>query len=769
MKADLSRITFRPRKHYSAVVMQQGRVQIDADWNEQRLIDAHRGERTMTDVVGASGAPLTAPGFGLGFTPDRGDLVIGSGRFYVDGLLCELDAGELLSFTSGGDANATVPLTQPDLVDLAPGQWVAVSVGSATTQLLSIVAAVPGDASLVLTLSAAITRPATPANGDFNGKLQRVVTYLTQPDSPGPAFMKAGGDGGPATLDLANGPYIVYLDAWQRHVDALDDPAIRETALGGPDTAARAQTVCQVRLLRVTYPIDGPAMADTQFDPWDALVDPVQGRLSARSVPPAGQAGPCLIPPGGGYQGLENQLYRVEILDSGPDGRASFVWSRDNGIVVTGIVAFSGAVLTVDSTGPDDALGFANGQLVEIAGDLEDLQGRRGQVLQIATVDIATSTVTFEQTPTPIDASLHPKLRRWDGLGLIPAGGGDWFDLESGVQVAFTSGLYACGDYWLVPARAGAMASVEWDHATPQAPSGIVHHYARLGWLDWQGATAARLLGLDGKAGLHGWQWLLLVEGLPAVVLGLVILRFLPDAPETVRWLSDAEKDWIRRRLAGDAARIGEPVEHHLLAALRNPLVLQLGLIGFLTIGSYIAIALSIPAVLADATGWSAGHVGYLVGLGGLLGVASQLFVGWHSDRTGERFAYLIGSTAIVGTGCLTIGLATTPAVVIPAFLIFATAWSCVSLSTWMVATDILHVRTLAVGSAAINSISQLGAFVAPFAWGLAKDATGDFRTGLAGLSAVFFAAVIAILILRRQIRATGSVAWKMGVAGVEP
>ena len=75
----------------------------------------------------------------------------------------------------------------------------------------------------------------------------------------------------------------------------------------------------------------------------------------------------------------------------------------------------------------------------------------------------------------------------------------------------------------------------------------------------------------------------------------------------------------------------------------------------------------------------------------------------------------------------------------------------------------------LAVGSAAINSISQLGAFVAPFAWGLAKDATGDYRTGLVGLSAVFFAAVAAILILRRQIRAGGWVKWQAGLAGVEP
>ena len=283
------------------------------------------------------------------------------------------------------------------------------------------------------------------------------------------------------------------------------------------------------------------------------------------------------------------------------------------------------------------------------------------------------------------------------------------------------------------------------------------------------GGVAGWLLDLDGMGGLHGWQWLLLVEGLPAVVLGLIILRWLPDAPEAAPWLAAPEKDWIRRQLARDALRIGEPAEHHLLAALRNPLVLQLGLIGFLTIGGYIAFALSAPDLLAAATGLDARHVGYLMSLGSIIGLFSGLFTGWHSDRTGERFTYLIASTAIVGAACLTIGLATSAAVVTTAFLVLATAWTSVSLSTWMVSTDILHARLLAVGSAAINSISQLGAFVAPFAWGVAKDATGSYRAGLIGLSAVFLTAVAAILILRRQIGAAGAGRAGQRIAAVDP
>src|SRR5262245_3607114 len=88
MKDDISRNTFDARKHYSGIVMQQGRVQLDADWNEQQSINRHRSDTETKDVIGVSGAPLHDPGFQLS-TPDGKTLVIGKGRYYVGGLLCE--------------------------------------------------------------------------------------------------------------------------------------------------------------------------------------------------------------------------------------------------------------------------------------------------------------------------------------------------------------------------------------------------------------------------------------------------------------------------------------------------------------------------------------------------------------------------------------------------------------------------------------------------------------------------------------------------------
>ncbi|SEB20193.1 DUF6519 domain-containing protein [Variovorax sp. YR216] len=495
MKADFSRNTFDPRKHYSAVLQQQGRVQVDADWNEQQLIHAHRSERVGIDVVGPSGAPQANPGFGLGFTADGSDLTITSGRYYVDGIPCEIEPGESLVFSSTGDSKAQVALPRSDLADFRVGQWVLLNVTSDASQILRITAVAVSDGALTLTLGAAITRPPTPATGAFNGVLRRITTYLTQADFPGPDFATVAAGANPAVLALPKGLYVAYLDVWHRLVSALDDPAVRESALGGPDTAVRAKTICQLKLLAVTPPqADAPACG-TAFPEWDALTGGSSGALSARAAPSLGQTGPCLIPPGGGYRGLDNQLYRVEIHGAGTDGNATFKWSRDNGSVVTHIRSFNGSTLTVDSTGPDDALGLANGQWVEIIGDADELHGRPGQLIQIATVQPATSTLTFAASPTPIDPSLNPKMRRWDGgATVVPAGGGGWLELEQGVQVQFTAGQYATGDYWLIPARSGATASVEWNHAAPQPPGGVVHHFARIGLLRWSGAVAGSLI-----------------------------------------------------------------------------------------------------------------------------------------------------------------------------------------------------------------------------------------------------------------------------------
>jgi hypothetical protein len=416
MKGDFSRQTFDRTKHYNSVLMQQGRVQLDADWNEQQAIHQHRVETETQDVIGLSGAPLDQAGFEIKLSATTSNkLMIGGGRYYLDGLLCENEAD--VSYDE-----------QPDL---------------------------PGAPGLLEALKAAETHTA-----------------------------------------------IVYLDVWKRHVTALDDPAIVEPALGGPDTTTRVKTIWQVKILPVKEPESRVVGCGSFFQEWEELVATSTGTLWARSQPESIVSTPCVLPSTAGYRGLENQLFRVEVhrggtLGSEPAKGPTFKWSRDNGTVVTGIERINGQEVTVRDLGPDEVLSFASGQWVEITDDATELWGLPGQLLQIDSVNRVSRVIKLASAPKPlssgpssVEARRNPKLRRWDsGNELpvrVPATDKGFITLENGIQVKFDGPsdrtvTYHTGDYWLIPARTvttGESGSFEWPAA--RMPGGIRHHYGRL-------------------------------------------------------------------------------------------------------------------------------------------------------------------------------------------------------------------------------------------------------------------------------------------------
>ena len=245
------------------------------------------------------------------------------------------------------------------------------------------------------------------------------------------------------------------------------------------------------------------------------------------------------------------------------------------------------------------------------------------------------------------------------------------------------------------------------------------------------GAVSGLLLDLDGHAGLRGWQWLFVAQGLPSVLIGLVLLRFLPDGPGKVRWLTPDEKSWIAGELEREQARIGAPVHHGVLTALKNPRVLQLGVLGILLIGAITTLVLSAPLVLAAATGLSTKVIGTIVSLGGVLGAIVIVGAGNYADPRGARFPHAFNYSLVLTLAFLALALSTSPLVTIGAYLLFATVCFTVPMLTSSGWTDVLSARELAVGAAGINTLSQVGAFVTPFVWGALKDATGDYRAGL--------------------------------------
>jgi len=266
------------------------------------------------------------------------------------------------------------------------------------------------------------------------------------------------------------------------------------------------------------------------------------------------------------------------------------------------------------------------------------------------------------------------------------------------------------------------------------------------------GAASPPLLALHGLAGLSGWQWLFLVEGLPAALVGLAIFLLLPEAPEKVRWLNGEQRQWIEYNLAADADRMKSAGPGGLMAALSNPATLRFGLLGFLTIGALITYALSAPLILKGA-GFSSGEIGTLVAVGGLLGALGMLTTGWISDRRGERFTTMWISTTILGLAFALSAMAHSRTAFAVAYLLYGLSWGSVTLSQVSAWPDVLHGRVLALGCAAINTLSQVGAFLMPILWGRAADATGSFQAGLVGLTLATAVALLMTAELASHVR----------------
>jgi hypothetical protein len=332
----------------------------------------------------------------------------------------------------------------------------------------------------------------------------------------------------PPPIPTVSGVIVAYLDVWQRHIDAIEDPLIREVALGGPDTATRAKTVWQVKILPVTSTLSDPVNFNVEELPeWQALVAPSTGQLSAQAAHTDQPFDPCTIPQSAGFRRLENQLYRVEIhtageieFDNAQSGPApTFKWSRDNGSVSAPLLSTDAGAgtgtgtLTVQLQTTDEQRGFSPGQWVEVIDDKRDLDGNPGVMVKLSFADggLLTYTTSTIQDPlglvTPATGILlsqffgTPRVRRWDMTdGPITVVGNDgtpaaWIDLEDGVQVRFEFGTYKVGDYWEIPART-LPNLVEWpggpDNPQPQPPLGIRHHFTCLSTYTMPGFINAR-------------------------------------------------------------------------------------------------------------------------------------------------------------------------------------------------------------------------------------------------------------------------------------
>jgi len=242
------------------------------------------------------------------------------------------------------------------------------------------------------------------------------------------------------------------------------------------------------------------------------------------------------------------------------------------------------------------------------------------------------------------------------------------------------------------------------------------------------GAIAGALLGLQGKAGLAGWQWLFLIEGLPAVLLSIVFWLYLPAGPAEARWLTADERQWIlhhvnRGVVDGHGGNVGR--------ALRDPRVWQISLLFFCMLSCSYAYTFSAPAILQAITALSNRNVGFLVATMSLLGAPCMILNAIHSDHTKERYLHIAIPFLVIAAGYLVGGLSRVPFLAVPALAIASLGYFSMQGPLLALASSFLHGKSAAAGIATMNTIGILGGFVGPYWMGLARDFTGTYQPGL--------------------------------------
>jgi hypothetical protein len=462
MNGDFSRFTFDPSKHFAQVLMQQGRVLLDADFNEQSSILLHYLRTLARDLIGPYAAPVEHPGFSLQLDDNAG-FKIGAGRYYVDGILVENESEctyKKQPDYSAADKDPFLQRSKTDIFWAYLDVWERHITALEDDSILEKALGGPDTCTRSKVVWQVKVRKFVPLKGSSNVAIEELQAALFQ-------LQHDQNNAADPGTKMEIGKKIAYIE--------------QQLALVKGETGLRCD------------------------EPLTQLIRPNKPKLAARVDPGQKDDNPCITPPDSKYRGPENCLYRVEIHAPGKVGQATFKWARDNSSNATAWLNTSGNEIEVATT-----RGFKDGGWLELSDDSLDLAGLPGVLGRIAKVEAGRISVDPDSVPktgTPLAWSAQrpfPKVRHWNqaqrgDIKLKDDGAVDfqeasktadgWIDLEDGVQIRFhAGGEYLTGDYWLIPARV-ATGKLEWPIEDGKEkwlpPMGIEHHYAPLGFISW--------------------------------------------------------------------------------------------------------------------------------------------------------------------------------------------------------------------------------------------------------------------------------------------
>jgi len=261
------------------------------------------------------------------------------------------------------------------------------------------------------------------------------------------------------------------------------------------------------------------------------------------------------------------------------------------------------------------------------------------------------------------------------------------------------------------------------------------------------GPLSGAILGLDGVAGLHGWQWLFLIEGVPACILGIVALKVLPDRPADASWLNAAEKEIIARRLAAETV----DARRELLPALLDPRVTGLGLALLGQNTAAYGVALWLPQIV-QTMGFSNLAIGFVVALPFLATPIASILCGFSSDVKGERVWHYALPILVGAAGFLTASLSPANLFGLAALTIVVVALDTGMGPFWSLPSTFLAGSAAAGGIALIRTIGAFGGFVGPALVGVLVQASGGYASAMVALAGVLVVSALTVLIVGRLI-----------------
>jgi MFS transporter, ACS family, tartrate transporter len=269
------------------------------------------------------------------------------------------------------------------------------------------------------------------------------------------------------------------------------------------------------------------------------------------------------------------------------------------------------------------------------------------------------------------------------------------------------------------------------------------------------------LLNLHGS-GLLGWQWMFIIEGLPAIILALVVFLTLADTPHEARWLKGHEKEWLLNELAEEKSSESLVPQHSFWKVLLSRKLWLLSLVYFAVSTTMYGVTLWLPTVIRSLSGLSYFWTGAVAVIPFVVTTVAMVLIGMHSDQTGERRWHTAVPAFAAAAGLLVAAYAQAPVIVVAGIgLGLALAESMVG-PFWASATSSMAGLSAATGIAVINSLGNLGGYFGPDIIGFFRSANGGFRGGLVAISATLVVSGSVALIVsdrsRRETRTRESV-----------